>query len=351
MSLPKISVIIPAFNAAPYLQQCIESVQKQTYTNVEVIVVNDGSTDNSVEILDSISEIDSRIKVFHSENKGVSTARNFGLQKATGDFISFCDADDFMEPTMLDELYNAMKQHDCDWVVSNVTMIFNDGSKKIRLHLYDEVFDIASNRPLFIEGLMRFYYDNANWNKLFKASIIQHNRLYFEEDMNIWEDLLFNLQYAQFAAKVFLLKKPLYNYRVLENSLFSGNKGVQIPMFNKLYLHFTKFTENQKANLEKVSFKKQMARIAYFQLLHQCEMQVRKETGNPVQVCKMIYRQLTTFVPGSLQFAAEQKTGIQGIKMKLLHNRQFLLFAIGIALKPFLRKPLRLFKSIIYSKS
>ena len=347
MTLPKISVIIPAFNAASYLRQCIESVQKQTYTNVEVIVVNDGSTDGTKTILESIAGADSRVRVFHNENKGVSAARNFGLQRATGEFISFCDADDFMEPTMLEELYSAMKQYDCDWAVCNVKMIFNDGTTKTRLNLRDEVFDIASNRPLFIEGLMRFYYDNANWNKLFKASIIQNNRLRFEEDMNIWEDLLFNLQYAQFATKAFLLSKPLYNYRVLQNSLFNGNNGMKIPLFNKLFLHYTMFTEQQKAYTEQNSFKEQMARISYYQLLYQIETQVRRETNNLILVYRKVRAHLNSFLPQIMQYSSAQRSGIQGIKKMLLHQKQYALFAAIIAAKPYLRRPYRFVKNII----
>jgi glycosyltransferase involved in cell wall biosynthesis len=224
MPSPIISVVIPVYNAAPYLEQCIRSVLGQTFRDLEVIAVNDGSTDTSAAILDALAATDSRLHVFHSPNKRVSATRNFGLEKAGGEWISFCDADDFMEPTMLEELYHGLKSSAADWAICNVNMIRSDGSSKVRLHmLKDGVLDVAANRPLVIEGLMRFYYDNANWNKLFKASIIKEHDLRFEEGMHIWEDLLFNLQYTQFATKAALINQPLYNYRLLDNSLFSGD--------------------------------------------------------------------------------------------------------------------------------
>lgn len=347
MSSPIISIVIPVYNAAPFLEQCIRSVLNQTFTDIEVIAVNDGSTDDSARILDALAATDSRLHVFHNSNKRVSATRNFGLTKATGEFISFCDADDFMEPAMLDELYNGILSNACDWAICNVNMIRNNGTSKVRLHmLKDGVFDIAAGRPSFVEGFMRFYYDNANWNKLFKASIINQNNIRFNEGMHIWEDLLFNLQYTQFATKAALINKPLYNYRLLDHSLYSGDASVKIPQFNRLYLHYKNFAEQQTATNEWNAFKKQMARITYYQLLYQCEVKARSKTSNPLQVYKNYLIQLNSFLPQIMEYPADQRKGVQGIKKKLLHEKRFKSFSLIIAVKPALRKPYRFFKKL-----
>jgi glycosyltransferase involved in cell wall biosynthesis len=351
MATPVISVIIPVYNAAPYLEQCIQSVLQQTLTQLEVIAVNDGSTDNSGVLLDALAATDTRLKVFHNPNKRVSATRNFGLQQATGTYIAFCDADDFMEPTMLQELYTAISSNECDWAICNVSMFLKDGSSKTRLHmLKDGVFNIAADRPLFVEQLMRFYYDNANWNKLFKASVIKDNNLQFEPTTHIWEDLLFNLQYTQFAAKAAIISKPLYNYRLLDNSLYSGDTGVKIPQFNRLFVHYRGFAEKHQATDELSVFKAQMARITYNQLLYQMEVHARRNTASPYKVYKNYYEHLEYFLPEIMQYPVEQRKGAQGIKKWLLHNRRLKLFSVIIAVKPYLRTPYRVFKKLIGKK-
>ncbi|HEX4958644.1 MAG TPA: glycosyltransferase [Lacibacter sp.] len=347
MSSPIISVVIPVYNAAPYLEQCIRSVLGQTFRDLEVIAVNDGSTDDSAAILDALAATDSRLRVFHNENKRVSATRNFGLAQASGAWIAFCDADDYMEPTMLETLHNSIQNMHADWAICNVNMIRSDGSSKLRLHmLKDGVIDLAAQRPLFVEGLMRFYYDNANWNKLFKASIIQENQLQFEEGMHIWEDLLFNLQYTQFASKAVLINQPLYNYRLLIRSLYSGTAGVKIPQFNRLFLNYRNFSNTHHAADEFNTFRTQMARITYYQLLYQCEVKARAQSKNPVQVFQRFRLLLDSFLPDILQYPPEQRQGLQGLKKKLLHEHRFALFALIIATKPFLRQPYRFFKHI-----
>ena len=100
--------------------------------DIEVIAVNDGSTDESKQILDRLAATDDRLRVFHQNNKGVSASRNFGLQHATGHYIGFCDADDWMEPDMLEELYSAITSHDCDWAICNVTVVRDGQPAKLR---------------------------------------------------------------------------------------------------------------------------------------------------------------------------------------------------------------------------
>lgn len=114
--MDKISVIVPVYNVEDYLEECINSILGQTYKNLEIILVDDGSTDNSSKICDIYEKKDKRIKVIHKENGGLSSARNEGLKYRTGEYISFVDSDDFIDKTMYEKLYSAIKKYDADVV-------------------------------------------------------------------------------------------------------------------------------------------------------------------------------------------------------------------------------------------
>jgi glycosyltransferase involved in cell wall biosynthesis len=347
MTAPEISIIIPVYNAAAYIEQCIRSVLNQTMQDIEIIAVNDGSTDESKQILNRLAATDERLHVFHQNNKGVSATRNFGLQQATGNYIGFCDADDWMEPDMLQKLYTAIASNECDWAICNVTIVRDEQPAKLRLQLSDEVINVADDRAEFVHGLMRFNYDNANWNKLFKASIIREQQLRFNEHMHIWEDLLFNLQYLQYASKVVIVAKPLYNYRILDTSLYSGDTSNKVPQFNKLFNYYVEFANRLTDPAQLQAFKAEMARITYNQLLYQAEVQVKKEHHFFPNVVKGYRNELKRFNPAIFSYTTAERKGLQGIKRQLLQQHQFGLFAIIIAAKPFLRKPYHLVRRLL----
>lgn len=341
MPHPTISIIVPVYNAAAYIEQCIGSILQQTMQDTEVIAVNDGSTDNSGALLDRLAANDQRLKVFHNSNKGVSATRNFALQQATGTYIGFCDADDWMEPAMLEELYNAMTTNNCNWAICNIYMIKEGQPVKTRLQLKDQVIDITDNRGDFVHGLMRFNYDYANWNKLFDASIIRQHQIRFEEDMTIWEDLLFNLQYLHYAKRVAIIAKPLYHYHILSTSLYSGQTKDRLPQFNKLYSHYKQLSSMFTTEAETEAFKKEMARLTYNHLLYEAEVRVKGKNKYFFSVWNGFIKELKRFEPAVFYYPAPDRTGLQGIKKTLLVSRDYTLFALIIASKPYLKKPVK----------
>lgn len=338
---PAISIIIPVYNAAAYIEQCIHSVLNQTMQDIEVIAVNDGSTDKSAEMLDALATSDQRLKVFHNSNRGVSATRNFALEQATGKYIAFADADDWMDPTMLEELHTPMSRNNCNWAICNVHLIKEGQPVKVRLQLKDEVIDITGNRADFVHGLMRFNYDYANWNKLFDASIIRQHQIRFEEDMTIWEDLLFNLQYLHYAKRVAILAKPLYHYRILSTSLYSGQTKDRLPQFNKLYGHYKKLAPGFTTAAETEAFKKEMARLTYNHLLYEAEVRVKMKSKYFFSVWNGFIKELKRFEPAVFYYPPGDRTGVQGIKKTLLVSRDYTLFALIIASKPYLKKPVK----------
>jgi glycosyltransferase involved in cell wall biosynthesis len=343
MSAPKVSIIIPVYNAVAYIKQCVHSVLNQTIQDIEIIAVNDGSTDDSRQILDLLASTDERLHVFHQVNKGVSTARNFGLQQSKGKYIGFCDADDWMEPEMLQELYTAITYNDCDWAICNVTTIRDEQPETIRLQLRDEIINVANDRAEFLHSLMRFKYDNANWNKLYKASIIREQNQCFNENMHIWEDLLFNLEYLQFVSKAAVIQKSLYNYRILQTSLYNSDKGIKVLQFNLLYRYYLEFANRFAGHAEIKAFKSEMARVAYSQLLYQAELHVNQANEGFPKIIRTYRNELLRFNPAIFNFSDEERRGFRGVKRQLLQRHRFKSFAFIIAVKTVLSKHFQFF--------
>lgn len=203
----KISAIIPVYNAEPFLPACLDSVLAQTHRELEIILVNDGSTDGSGAICDRYAAMDDRIRVVHQENGGVSRARNRGLELATGEAVSFIDSDDTMEPNMYELLVELMQKHGADishcgykHLVRDEVRLVND-TRQILCQTRDEALDCFVSGRLFGGGL---------WNKLFRRELLEG--LSFREDLKNNEDILFNFEAFRRAGHSVFADYPLYNY-------------------------------------------------------------------------------------------------------------------------------------------
>lgn len=227
----KISVIIPVFNAEVYLKRCLDSVINQTYRNLEIILINDGSTDSSDKICDEYKQKDNRIIVIHQENKGQSAARNKGLDISTGDFVGFVDADDFIDEKMYEKLMYSLKDRDlaiCDYQLIKSNLSYKlDSSESIStvLFTYNQIWE---------EILIRL--NNAVWNKLFKRKLI--NQLRFREDLHHGEDMMFNLEYLINCSSAVMVKQTLYYYcrnaSSVTSSSFSEKKLSEVVSKDKI---------------------------------------------------------------------------------------------------------------------
>lgn len=203
----KISVIVPVYNCEEYLPALLDSVLAQTYQNFEIILINDGSQDNSGGICDAYKQKDTRIRVIHQENRGVSHARNQGLAMAAGDVVSFIDSDDILEPDMYELLVKTMQEHAADithcgykHIVGEEIRLVHDTKRVIPQNTVEALECFVSGR-LFGGGL---------WNKLFRLDLIRD--LTFREDLKINEDILFNFQAFNRAKKSVFADFVLYNY-------------------------------------------------------------------------------------------------------------------------------------------
>ena len=220
--MEKISVIIPIYNVEKFVKEGIESVLNQTYTNLEIILVDDGSKDSSSAICDEYSKLDKRIKVIHKENGGLSTARNAGLDIATGKYIMFLDADDTYEPNSCEVLYNEIEKRDADFVIGNYIHMTYDGVK-----WENPLFDtnIYDNFEISINDYQKSFFvmNSVVWNKIFKRDFIEKHNLRFIPRA-LAEDAIFSTYCYVHTNKAYYIKDVVYNYRQNEpNKSISTN--------------------------------------------------------------------------------------------------------------------------------
>lgn len=219
----KVSVVIPIYNSEKYLNMCIESIIKQTYKNLEIILINDGSKDSSLDICRKYSNIDSRIILIDNKNKGVGYSRNCGIKNATGKYIMFIDSDDVCKSTMIEKLISRINNK-IDLVICGIEF-FNEYPKIISEKYYNE--DVMSteeylNKILIREKIGQFC--GGPYNKIFKTEIIKNNNVLFREDTNYAEDFIFNLDYLINVNNIYIEQQCLYMYRCnSENSLTFKN--------------------------------------------------------------------------------------------------------------------------------
>ncbi len=214
-----ISVIIPIYNVEKYLVQCLDSVIEQTYKNLEIILVDDGSPDNCGGICDQYALKDHRIKVIHQENRGLSEARNSGMDIMTGSYFAFVDSDDVINSRFIEVLYNLLKQHNTDISMCEF-YIFND-NEQIENMIPEQSVNIAvMSKEEYANGLLGYYtfHLSAVWNKLYKSS--KYGNIRFHKGLR-FEDSLFLADYLAIGASCVCTTAKLYNYRKRPNSLTS----------------------------------------------------------------------------------------------------------------------------------
>ncbi len=225
----KVSVIIPAFNAENYIQLCIKSVFEQSYDNLQIIVVDDGSTDETLQLVKYYAEKDSRIVSLHKEKGGVSSARNMGLSRADGEYIAFLDADDTMEPNAIAVLVTEIEKHRADWVSCQYSMWGEHGD-----HLDDyafisgkRIFSSDEDRYIFlVNEYLNYKVGYEVWNKLYRADIIHNNHLSFSERIKIGEDQAFNIKYLMHAKNLYCLPDRVIRHRIRKDSAMGGGIDV-----------------------------------------------------------------------------------------------------------------------------
>jgi len=215
-----VSIIVPVYNVEKCINKCVESIINQTYKNTEIILVNDGSKDNSLQICNNLSKKHNNIIVIDKKNGGPSSARNEGIIKSKGEFIMFVDSDDFIEPNMIEIMVETYKKNKTDIISCGYNR------QKYKNNKLKHTKKIINNDILLTtkKDILNFYfpiYDNKGfnsiWGKLYLSNILKKNKIFFNEKISMGEDYLFNLAYFQHINKAYIVGKALYNYRIEYN--------------------------------------------------------------------------------------------------------------------------------------
>lgn len=209
--MPNISVVVPVFNAEKYLSECIDSILSQTFTDFELLLINDGSKDNSGAICDEYAHKDYRVKVFHKENGGVSSARNLGLENAKGEWIAFVDSDDWIDKTMYQEMHDLAILDNADVVYCDINMVFYSHQVAWKAANHD------TNKIKFLNNYLASEWTSL-CNLLVRKSLFDSNQIKSPEGFPFAEDYHVSARLMYFAERISYLPKALYNYNRMNES-------------------------------------------------------------------------------------------------------------------------------------
>lgn len=235
-----VSIIVPVYNAEDNIKRCLESLINQTYENIEIITVNDGSKDNSLQIIQDIALSDNRIKVFDKSNGGVSSARNLGIKNAGGKYLMFVDADDYISVNAVEECIKAIGDGDA------VQFLFNSIQINKSVSLFPNLYNNYSEGKLDIKEVLAPFLTGdvpCNcWSYLYSVEVLRQNDILFDEELNYGEDFLFVLAYLLRIENIKLIAKPLYQYCETESSLTRGVDNMlsnlkKFPLLRNKVLH------------------------------------------------------------------------------------------------------------------
>lgn len=260
---PLISIIVPVFNVEKYIEKCLNSIINQTYKKLEIICINDGSTDNSRIILDKFKSIDSRIIIINQKNQGLSVARNIGIKEAQGDLITFVDSDDWLENTAIEQTYRKFINPDID------ILCFGAKAKYDALPQKEEDCIKYKNPSIKAsKGIWLLSISITAWAKIYRTKFLKANHLTFPEGL-YYEDNFFYWQCISCANKIATIKDILYNYRIRENSIMasSNRKGKALDYIYGLDFIYKRWKSNGYL-LDNVSLFKWLAED-YARLGHQ----------------------------------------------------------------------------------
>lgn len=242
-----VSIIIPVYNAEKYIDKCISSVINQTYAKLDIVIVDDGSEDRSLELAENYRVQDSRVRVFAKENGGVSSTRNYGINRARGNLLIFLDSDDWLEQNCISDMIDEIRKYNADLAASD--FVIDNGKERKRECFFETESDYIyqnENINLLISScidphaygkISKITNFGVPWAKLYRKNIIEKYNILFPEDISHMEDMVFNIKYLSHCKSVIYIHKNLYNYRIHSNSLVNSfsrqfqNEAIRIGKF------------------------------------------------------------------------------------------------------------------------
>ena len=268
--MAKVCIIIPVYNTEKYLEQCLDSVISQTFRDIEIICINDGSTDKSPKILNDYACKDSRIRVIECKHQGVSISRNVGLKNANSDYIMYVDSDDWIESNCVEQCYNAIKKNNSDILIFSHRRISRGGNSDDSVLLADFVQN--SNNIVHM-----YPFVTSIWNKIYKTSFIKENNLQFAPEISCDEDGIYNLMCLYKSPQISYLIEVLYNYRLTRtDSAIHTNNMVEKELVAFRYLINSNEYKNTDDTLKMFSISKFCFGLIYWYKVQQDKQLIAK---------------------------------------------------------------------------
>lgn len=255
-----ISIIMPVYNAEEYLKRSIESIINQTYDNLEIILINDGSTDNSLNICKEYEKKDERIKIIDQENKGVSATRNRGINESTGDYIMFVDADDYIEKNMIEDMVAKLTEDDIELIITGIKMNYIKNGQTMTIEEYrlkDKTYTVTEMLDDILVDIDLICVCGPCC-KLYKREILKNNNVKFTNEFTMGEDTWYNLDYIDACnGKIVTMSNIYYNYmRENPDSLFTKYYEDYIRITEKVYDKFLKLLKRKASNEAVIRYEK-----------------------------------------------------------------------------------------------
>ena len=257
-----VSIIVPIYNAEQYLRRCVDSILNQEYTDYELLLVNDGSTDASGDICEEYGDRDPRVIVIQKENTGVSDSRNRALDRARGKYLQFLDSDDWITPDATRLFVRAAEEYGCDMVISDFYRVVGERLSPKGDIEEEGVLTREEFAAHMMENPADFYY-GVLWNKLYRRDIVEEHNLRMDTDISWCEDFMFNLEYIRYAKVFYALHAPIYYYVKRKGSLAS--QGINISKTVKMKLNVFEYYNNfYKHVLEEEDYEKNRLQVYRF---------------------------------------------------------------------------------------
>jgi len=256
---PKVSIIVPIYNAEKTLDRCINSILNQDYIDFELLLIDDGSKDFSGAICDEYAAKDTRVRVIHKENSGVSASRNLALNEARGEYLQFLDADDWITPNATRLLVESAVLNKCDMVISDFYRVIGERLSHKGSIDEDGVLTREEFANLMMENPADFYY-GVLWNKLYSREIIEKYHLRMDPKISWCEDFMFNLEYIRHCENIFVLQVPIYYYVKTKGSLVSQGMSLTKTIKTKMMV-LEYYTDFYKQVLSEAEYEKKRIQI------------------------------------------------------------------------------------------
>ena len=247
--MSKVSVIVPVYNVEKFLPRCLDSIINQTLKDIEIICINDGSPDNSLQILEDYAKKDSRIRIINQENSGPSVSRNKGILMAQGEYIGFVDSDDWLDVDFYEKLYAAAQKYDADIAACGIKVYRKYSRVNYMLKYTKESCVDDLERKLYLCDVP----ETCNvWNKIYRTTFIKNNNIEFEVGINFGEDVSFTMEALYFSENLVTIPNTLYNYdRLNVNSIVRTKSDKLIRDAEHVHNRMSDFLKSKNINLPK----------------------------------------------------------------------------------------------------